>query len=252
MISFTVSGLLPTGDPLWQRITPQGKAEALTVFRLLALQAKRRELALGLDKDGKPMLPISSLTAKSRALDLDPVTGHRPYSPMGRADPRNAPLQSTGDKSRTQSLLNCKIADDVFTFWWGFDPATGRNWGDFLAMHAAGFEQTFADGRTAFVPPRDVIGLSPQYADWLKRQIGSWWLANRARLSSISVSIGTQHRVYFPAARPRVAKSPETQLATRPAYKSKYQYEEVSAGTIVTSQTGGSPGARWSRVRVRK
>jgi hypothetical protein len=179
MVSFTISGIEPRHDPLWllggERLRRLFYEELIRVVKRL----KAAELAAGLDRHGRPMRRIAAATARDRTADVNPVTGQSPYSPMGRADASLPPLQSTGSLSRTRTLFRGRVTAKGAQFYWADDPWTGRNWGDILKRHAQGFYQKFRNG-WAYVPPRDVIGLSPQSLALAERHMNRWWKARRA------------------------------------------------------------------------
>ena len=178
MVSFTISGIEPRTDPRWivggERLRRLFYQELVRVV----LRLKAAELAAGLDKNGRPMRAIAPRTAQSRAADVNPVTGRPPYSPMGRADAALPPLQSTGSLSRTRTLFRGRVTARGAQFYWDDDPHTGRNWGDILKRHAQGFFQKFHGG-WAYVPPRDVIGLSPQSLALAEQHMTHWWRVRR-------------------------------------------------------------------------
>jgi hypothetical protein len=81
----------------------------------LALRAKDRDLARGLDKDGEPLKPISAATRKYRRSAM---------TASGKGDPSAPPLEPAWQKSRVRSLLTGREFRDHAEFWWGFDPYT--------------------------------------------------------------------------------------------------------------------------------
>lgn len=179
MVRFDITGIEPSSDPAFAAGGP-------ALFRAFYAEVVRRvvllkglELAAGLDKNGRSLRDISPLTRLSRAADVNPVTGRAPYSPMGRAYADAPPLQSTGAQSRTRSLFRGRVTANGAEFFWANDPFTGLNWGDVLAHHARGFFKRFAGGHVRYVPPRDVIGLSPQSMALLKQHMQRWWIARR-------------------------------------------------------------------------
>lgn len=173
---------MPTSDVAWHLAGREGQRIAGREAARLVLVAMNHQLAAGIDRFGKPLTPISGRTAASRSANINPVTGHQPYSPMGRASAANAPLQSTGAKSRTRSLLRARPDEGDILVFWADDIHTGVNWGLVLARHAAGFYMRFHDG-WGYVPPRDVIGLAPVYLAWFRTRFGEWWKANRRKLA---------------------------------------------------------------------
>jgi hypothetical protein len=115
----------------------------------LALGAKDRDLARGLDKDGKPLKEISTETRLHRRSAM---------TPTGKGSPSAPPLTPGRQKSRTRSLLTGRAYPDRAEFWWKFDPHIGDSWARIL-------EDQREKGR-------DVFGLSPQS---LRRVVAQAW-----------------------------------------------------------------------------
>lgn len=118
----------------------------------LSLKAKDRDLAAGLDKDGKPLRPISAATRKHRVSAM---------TPSGKGDPSAPPLEPGRQKSRTRSLLTGRAFPDHAEFWWKFDPWTGDSWAAILRYQAQ-------EGR-------DVFGLSPEGLARVEKQALERW-----------------------------------------------------------------------------
>lgn len=128
----------------------------------IAADMKDRELAAGLDRHGRPLIPITQGTRARRL--------HPNYSPMGRADPNAPPLTPVYGASRTRSLLRHKAYPDGVAFHWAFDPHTGGSWGEVLDHHRKGPKV------------RDVIGLSPNSREVVKRRARAWWEATLRKI----------------------------------------------------------------------
>lgn len=127
------------GAPPGLRRQPPPVREMFWGWVLMAgLRQKDRDLAKGLDKDGKPLRRISAYTRKHR---------HSEMTPSGRGDPSAPPLEPGRQLSRTRSLLTGRAFPDRAEFWWRFDPFTGDSWARVLYYQK---EQG-----------RDVFGLSP-------------------------------------------------------------------------------------------
>lgn len=133
----------------------------------LAAPVKDLELARGLDRFGRPMVPIAEATRKARR--------QWDYSPMGRADPAAPPLTPCRAASRTRSLLRYAAYPDGCWFFWAYDPHTGRPWGEILDYHRAGGGN---------LPVRDVIGLSVKAIQQVKRKAWAWWQATGGKGTS--------------------------------------------------------------------
>jgi hypothetical protein len=104
----------------------------------LGLKAKDRDLAKGLDKDGKRLKAISPRTRRYRKSAM---------TASGKGSPKAPPLTPAYERSRTRSLLTGRAYVDRAAFWWKFDAWTGDSWAKIL-------EYQRQQGR-------DVFGLSP-------------------------------------------------------------------------------------------
>lgn len=104
-----------------------------------ALVEKDRELARGLDKDGKPLRRISAATRKHRRSAM---------TPTGKGDPSAPPLTPGRALSRTRSLLAGRAYPGRATLFWRYDPFTYDSWAAVL--------------RAQKDQGRDVFGLSPE------------------------------------------------------------------------------------------
>lgn len=113
------------------------------------LRQKDRDLAQGLDKDGKPLRRIKASTRKHR---------HSAMTPTGRGDPSAPPLEPGRQKSRVRSLLTGRAYPDHAAFWWKYDAFTGESFAEIL--------------RHQKDQGRDVFGLSPAA---LKRTMARAW-----------------------------------------------------------------------------
>jgi hypothetical protein len=142
------------------------KAAQLRFLRDIAGPAAdvwRKYRRQGIDANGQPMKPIHPLTRRARADNINPVSGKRPYSPMGMSDPNNAPLQASGSKSRTTTLLRSRpVLGKGVWFYWLTDRHTGRPWGEILNHHRKGFARFFVypSRGWGYVKSRDVFGFS--------------------------------------------------------------------------------------------
>lgn len=212
---FLVTGLAPI-DPAFTR---QARRAFWQKAADVVLGVKRESLRRGLDKMGRPMQPISSLTAQARDDDINSVTGRHPYSPRGRANSKNAPLQATGKLSRTQRLLEAQVQGNGLYVTWRRDPSTGRPWGEILARHARGFFQWFRYPRAGggYVPARDVIGLSADDQREIKRRMDLWWKHERPK--------------YAPA-KPTPEPLPLPEPSSRPNRSTRYNLSDVVYSTI--------------------
>jgi hypothetical protein len=194
---FALEGIEPTKDIAWQLAGEAGQLRFWNHAADIGLVIRRASLASGIDLNGRRMVKLSPLTRRDRKQNKNSVTGKPPYSPMGRADPAYAPLQSTGGLSRTQTLLRAKVTKGGVWFFWADDPHTGRNWGAILARHARGFTQKFHRG-WGYVPSRNVLGFPPADVRKIQAEMATWWLTERLRyaiLTKITAPRGTYVRV---------------------------------------------------------
>ena len=118
----------------------------------LGIKAKGKEILAGLDKDGKPLKPISEETRKHRKSAM---------SPSGHGDPNAPPLIPAWQKSRTYSLLAGRALSTHAEFYWRYDSWTGESWGDILAYQRS--------------KGRDVIGISQVAIAKVKVQSWAKW-----------------------------------------------------------------------------
>jgi hypothetical protein len=116
------------------------------------LKRKDKELSQGLDKDGRPLRPISEETRKHRKSAM---------TPSGKGDPEAPPLTPGYQKSRTRSLLAGRAFSTHADFFWRYDAWTGDSWAKVLSYQAA--------------KGRDVFGLSKAGTAWVKGQAYAKW-----------------------------------------------------------------------------
>ena len=122
------------------------------------LTRKDKELSEGLDKDGRPLRPISPKTKKYRRSAM---------TPSGKGDPDAPPLTPGLQKSRTRSLLAGTATTQYAEFWWRYDSFTGDSWGKVLAAQAQ--------------KGRDVFGLSAAGTAWVKARALQKWETWKSR-----------------------------------------------------------------------
>ncbi len=122
--AFRIRGIEPAHDPAWRSASPDLRRAFWRAVVELGLQAKDRDLAQGLDKDGVPMKGIAASTRKYRR------------SAMGPADPSAPPLTPAYGLSRTRSLLTGRAMTDHAEFFWRNHG--GQHWGKVLGYHAKG------------------------------------------------------------------------------------------------------------------
>jgi hypothetical protein len=175
----------PRDDPAWKVASLELRVAFWRECSLYASRAWKRSRALGLDRNGRPMVSIGRKTAIARRHDVNRVTAKMPYSPMGRADEQWAPLQATGPNSRTQSLLRWKVNRRGAWYYWDYDPYTRRTWGAVLDRHRRGFVKYFRypepEGLER-VPARDVFGFSEAEVNAIRDWMARWWAARRGEV----------------------------------------------------------------------
>jgi hypothetical protein len=146
---FKVSGIAPPDLASYDATT---RKLYWTWVLKLALARKDKELAAGLDKDGKPLRPIRPATRKHRRSAM---------TPSGKGDPAAPPLMPAFQKSRTRSLLNGRALSTHVDMFWRFDSWTGESWAVVLSYQAA--------------RGRDVFGLSKEGLAWIKVKSWAMW-----------------------------------------------------------------------------
>jgi hypothetical protein len=142
----------------------------------LALRAKDRDLARGLDKNGEPLRPIAKVTRENRRSAM---------TASGKGDPSAPPLIPAWQRSRVRSLLTGREFKDHVEFWWKFDPYTRDSFARILEYQK---EQG-----------RDVFGLSQAsirrvraqaWARWNKWRAGKYEEKVREPLPSTILPVG--------------------------------------------------------------
>ena len=123
----------------------------------LGLKRKDKELAEGLDKNGKPLRAIAQATREHRRSAM---------TPSGKGDPAAPPLIPGWQKSRTRSLLAGRATSTHADFYWRYDSWTGDSWAVVLSYQAA--------------RGRDVFGISTPGLAWIK--VHAWAIWERYKL----------------------------------------------------------------------
>lgn len=147
---YTLDGLDPPG---FERFPDDVRTMFYGWVLELGLRAKDRDLAKGLDKDGKPFRPIHEATKKHRVSAM---------TPSGKGDPNAPPLIPGWQKSRTRSLLTGKAFANRVEFWWKFDPRTHDSWARILEYQRDNYG-------------RDAFGLSPVAQKRVRAQAWERW-----------------------------------------------------------------------------
>jgi hypothetical protein len=190
---YTIRGLLP---PALRLASADVKLTFWSYVVAEGLKEKDRELARGLDAEGRPLKPISAETRKHRRSAM---------TPTGRGDPSAPPLTPGRALSRTRSLLAGRAYPDRAEFWWRFDPYTYDSWArilryqrrkgrDVLGLSSAGLARVAARSWQAFarqqagkpgaVPPPPLVQPAPAPAPPILPMVGS------TRMTYATVGIG--------------------------------------------------------------
>jgi len=232
-IGFEIKDIEPGLDPAYA-LSRAAQQAFWNQVGIIGLRVKRLSLARGLDKNGNPLAPISNLTRIARRDDINSVTAKHPYSPRGRARVTAPPLQATGTASRTYSLLRFDVRGESVWFSWGFDAASGMDWGIVLARHANGFTQRFAYPQPGWghVPSRDVIGLSAADITQVTHEVRLWWGANRRQWAPHG-----EGSYLIPPRKP-VRKPPPQAKRAKPVRYNQKTYLSGPGLAIVTGHTG--------------
>lgn len=173
--AFRIKGIEPAHDPAWKSAPADLRRAFWRAVVRFGLEAKDRELAAGLDKDGVAMVAIAPYTRAHRK------------SAMGKASPDAPPLTPAYGLSRTRSLLRGRAQADHAEFFWAYDQFSEMHWGRMLGYHRAGIGK----------PVRDVIGISKQslawvkaraWEEWAKLKIGLEYQADRDNLTVLSTA----------------------------------------------------------------
>lgn len=141
------------------------------------LKRKDKELSQGLDKDGKPLRPISAETARHRRSAM---------TPSGKGSPSAPPLTPGYQKSRTRSLLAGRALTTHAEFFWLYDSHTGDSWGAILADQA--------------VQGRNVFGLSPSGTAWVQAQALTKWNTWKAGNRQVATKKPREAAILIPRA----------------------------------------------------
>lgn len=174
----------PADDPIYQG--------SMTAQRQYLTEAARQGRSLlihrilaGQDRHGQAVAPIGPSTREHRADNLSWVTGERPYSPMGRADPVAPPDAPNRQQSRIIALLTHRIdvAQAGVYFFWRHDNHTGQDWSWVQAAKALPRIVSTYRGKRE-VPGRDHRGFSDQELRLIDNYMDLWWRSNRGRWKS--------------------------------------------------------------------
>jgi len=182
--AFRLRGIEPTDNTF--RGSDESVKRAFWAFvARKGLEVFRRRCNRGLDRFGRPLIPIAESTRRRGRW--------RSHTGQGTAD--NPPLVPAMGLSRTEELLRGRGFVDHAEWHWAVDEVTGKHWGRILGYHRAGL------GRGLY---RDVIGWSDDDVAELRQYGAVWWHGYR---NAIAVAEAAE-RLELPAERMK-------QLATR-------------------------------------
>jgi hypothetical protein len=192
--AFRVSGIEPTDNTF----RDAGEETHRAYWRYIVdtvLELKDKSLAKGLDRFGKPMIPIA---ASTRAKGLA-----RSYTGLG--DPDAPPLTPAYGISRTRALFRGRAFADHAEFFWAFDEVTKRHWGVVLGYHRAGGPH---------LPVRDVIGLAPADLAEARHRGQLWWYHYQegARLEVATAKLGLKQPLTGRVPPPKFVVTGDTDL----------------------------------------
>ena len=178
---FRLGDIAPDTDPVFVGSAPARRA----YWQHLGQEGKTRfarRILQGRDRFGQRVTDIGPEAREHRAQNRNWKTGHGPYSPMGRADPKAPPLAPNYERSRVIALFDFALIEDGHALWfyWRRDPHTGKDWGQIMGYHRTGYTVRMYRGWRR-VPARDEIGFPAQDVQDLARLGARWWQANRRR-----------------------------------------------------------------------
>lgn len=160
---FRVSGIAPTNDPAWALLSPDGKIAYHKVAQKEIANLYDEQLAQGLDRLGRKLIPVTQYTRE-----------HRRSAMVAVADPDAPPFVPGHAASRTRSFVRFRPDEEGVLVYWKHDPRVRTTWGQILYFHSVGAVK----GRKV----RDVLGLMPRYLELVRRRMARWWMGNRARM----------------------------------------------------------------------
>lgn len=142
-----IEGIEPT-DERWRRSAPALRQEFWKIVGKIALAVYDRQVAAGLDRNGRPMKRVQIKDRprfqSGKHVDGPPLTPHRALS-------------------RTRRLLTYRSSStDVVLHW-------KKEWGTILLFHADG------PLHNKNLPVRDVIGIAPSGMAEIERVALGWW-----------------------------------------------------------------------------
>jgi hypothetical protein len=159
-LAFEVRTVFPR-DPAFARATAATRRAACAALVPLVQRAYHHQLEAGIGASGEGLTHLAASTILRRR-----------SARARRADPTAPPLIPAHALSRTNSLLRGRVLDDLsgVEMYWSTDRTTGLNWGQVIQWHK--------DGSTRY-PPRDVMGLAPQFHPEVQAGIDHWWSLRR-------------------------------------------------------------------------
>jgi hypothetical protein len=209
---YAIRGLLPPA----LRLAPDSLKLTFWSFVVAeGLKEKDRELARGLDAEGRPLKPISAETRRHRRSAM---------TPTGKGDPSAPPLTPGRALSRTRSLLAGRAFPDRAEFWWRYDAFTYDSWARIL--------------RDQKRKGRDVFGLSP--AGLARVAARSWQAFARQQAGKPGAA------AVPPVVQPAAAPAPQV-LPVVGTTSMKYATAGIGAAPHApgAETTGGLPWEKW-------
>lgn len=211
------------------------RAELLIFWQgvsVIALEVKDRELAEGLDFEGKKLVPIKESTRKHRV------------SEMGKASADAPPLMPAFELSRTRAWLRASSDESGVTIYWA-----GRSgkyaWRTILGFHAR------IDGYVRGAPVRNVFGISPKGYEEIRIRSLNWWVSS-GRVRPGGVTIDTRL-----SPQPAGRKPGYPQKTVRGPSGSMTGFETIESSGPITYHTrnapAGLPGTKstgWGQFRT--
>jgi hypothetical protein len=192
-LAFEVRTVFPR-DPAFARATAATRRAACAALVPLVQRAYHHQLEAGIGASGEGLTHLAASTILRRR-----------SARARRADPTAPPLIPAHALSRTNSLLRGRVLDDLsgVEMYWLTDRTTGLNWGQVIQWHK--------DGSTRY-PPRDVMGLAPQFHPEVQAGIDHWWSLRRKEAGAPA----TPTPAYMP-------KFPERAVAKNPLAVTQFE-----------------------------
>lgn len=205
----------------------------------LALKAKDKELAAGLDATGEPLNPIKERTRKNRRSAM---------TPSGKGDPSAPPLMPAYQKSRVRSLLAGRAFATHAELYWRYDPFTGASFDEILNYQKKAGRDVFGISKDGLAAVRKAA-----LAAWAKfKKSGAAPTEVKTAFPSVALTAGPQSRIAGIISRsalpnagataPRAVGSMSTRWITRGIGAPKVAELKAS-----TTRSGAMSAADWRK-----